>query len=285
MALDTTTILIAALVVMMIVVAYLEMKYLRKSARERRMKAAKETTDVPDEAHNALVTTKAIAAALEADGIRSDEVSSLLKEAQMAYNRRNFRVAIELTQRTKSMLMDLKKKQASQGDLAKLGSLPTSGSNEVTTKERLQKEFPPNLTQARFALGVAESSIAEGRNAARDVSQAEGFLSDAKSRFDAEDYSTALHLARLAQRSAAGEKVEAEVPAPVAKPTTAASAAVPAPPSSTAACASCGAALKPDDAFCRECGTPVGPKRCPACGAPLVGDDVFCRKCGTRIAS
>lgn len=287
----TTTIIVVVLVVVMIVVTWIELRVMRRRSRSRKERIAARPQELEDEAHNALVTTRAIAATMaERGGIQSDEVESLLREAQMAYNRRNYRVSIDLTKRVKDRLVSLRSQQAGQGDLARLNAAPPEpGSEEPTTKELLQKEYPPNLVQSRFALSVAESSIEARATEGRDVAQARALMVTARSRYDAQDYSGALTLARQAEKSAKGEPVVAAVPVAPA-----AASAPPAPPSPVppqaptaipvgTACPSCGASMKPDDAFCRKCGTRVVLTECPSCGASLLADDAFCRKCGTRL--
>ncbi|MBN1877443.1 MAG: zinc ribbon domain-containing protein [Anaerolineae bacterium] len=50
-----------------------------------------------------------------------------------------------------------------------------------------------------------------------------------------------------------------------------------------AACAKCGAALKPGAKFCAECGTRVEEKRyCIDCGAEIANNAKFCPACGTK---
>ncbi len=288
---DTTTVLIVALVFLMIAVMWLELRYMRKKSKARRLKAAKKPDELQDEAHNALLTTRAIVATVqERNGIQSEEVASLLREAQMAYDRRNYRVAVDLTSKAKDRLMSLKAEQGTKSEVAKLETLASSApAEEPTTKEVLQKDYPPNLIQSRFAISMAESSIEDGRSAGRDVSQAQTLLATAQARFDGKDYAGALSGARLAQRSALGQAVEVSPPAPPPSGPVPAPAATPATkPGPVAAalgsvCPSCGAPMKPDDAFCRKCGTRVVLTNCPSCGASLLADDVFCRKCGARI--
>ncbi len=286
---ETTTVIIVALVLVMIAVIWLELRYMRRKSKARRLRAARKPDELQDEAHNALLTTRAIVATVaERNGIHSEEVDSLLREAQMAYDRRNYRVAVDLTGKAKDRLMTLKAEQGTKSEVAKLDTLASAApSEETTTKEVLQKDYPPNLVQSRFAIAMAESSIEDGRNAGRDASQAQTLLATAKARFDAKDYAGALSGARLAQKSALGEAIEAPRPGP-----TPASAAPPAAPEAKpvpvavaigSACPSCGAPLKPDDVFCRKCGTRVVLSNCPSCGASLLADDVFCRKCGMRL--
>src|SRR3989304_5180104 len=116
---------------------------------------------MPDQAHNALITTKASASTLERGGIQSEEILSLLREAQMAYDRRNYRVVLDLTSQAKDRMLALKARQSAKGDLGKLeGIAAPEGTEETTTKELLQKEFPPNFAQARFTIGIAPKQIA-----------------------------------------------------------------------------------------------------------------------------
>lgn len=275
-AFDTLTIAILVVAILLAVLTFFELRFLRKSSKARRIRAARRLENLPDDAHNALLTTKAIQSALARGGVRSEEADALIREAQTAQERRNYRVVLELTSKAKERLMAAKAAQVMKGDLQKLESA-AQGTDEITTKEMLQKEFPPNLAPSKFAISLAASAIDSGRSAGRDVSQAEALLADARARFDARDYTGALATARLAQRSAEGQAVEMSAPSrPTGEPV-----AVPL----RATCPACGASLKEDDAFCRKCGTKVGPRPCPSCGADLLADDLFCRKCGARVAA
>lgn len=292
MDLDPMTTALVVLVILMIGVTWFELRYLRKSSKARRVRSAKRPDELSDDAHNAMVTTKAIVSTMEHAGIRSEDVDGLMREAQLALGRRNYRVAIDLTTRAKERLMTIKKERQAKGDLALVDNPPASGAEaEPTTKERLQKDFPPNMLQAKFSISVAESSIDVGRAAGRDVAQAQTLLADARSRYDAQDFGGALTVARNAERIARGEAASTVVsstspsPAPAAAPGPSAATASPAPMPIPAGskCSSCGAPMKEGDAFCRKCGAQVVLTACPTCGAPLLGDDIFCRKCGTRL--
>jgi RNA polymerase subunit RPABC4/transcription elongation factor Spt4 len=264
-------------VALAIVVAYFEMKFIHKKMKNRRVRSAKQDSSLPDEAHNAVVTAKAIAATLERQGVQSREVTSWIQEAEMAYQRGNYRVTKDLIGKAKERLLALKSAQASKGDIVKLEQLATvGGSEEVTTKEILTKEVPPNFPQSKFSIEVAGRAIEQARSSGRDIAQATELLEAAKGRFEAKDYDGALTMARLSTRSAEGKKVE--MPAMPSKrgPTTAIG--------SDRACPSCGAALRSDDMFCRKCGTRLVPSVCASCGASLLGDDSFCPKCGKPVS-
>src|SRR3990170_3124221 len=265
---DPFTIAMILMVVAILVIAFLEMKYVRKSMRARRVRAAKRVDEMPDQAHNALITTKAIASTLERGGIQSEEILSLLREAQMAYDRRNYRVVLDLTSQAKDRMLALKARQSAKGDLGKLeGIAAPEGTEETTTKELLQKEFPPNFAQARFTIEIARFAVDRAKADGRDLAEADRLLAQAQSRFDARDYTGALSVARQAQRVAEGvapsRTPAPQVAAPPAGTTTAA----------TLVCVSCGTALRPDDVFCRKCGTKVESPTCSTCGASLLPDD------------
>ena len=47
-------------------------------------------------------------------------------------------------------------------------------------------------------------------------------------------------------------------------------------------CDNCGAWLKADDKFCRECGT-AAYEYCPECNDVIEGEETFCTNCGMRV--
>ena len=272
---NDVTIAVALFVVAIVGVAILEMRFLRKRMKGRRIRTAKRDAELLDEAHNAIVTTKAIMSTMDRQGIRSQEASAWVREADVAQARRNYRVTIDLTGKAKDRLLSLKAAQSSRGDLAKLEKLgPNAGSDEPTTKELIQKEFPPNLVQSKFSIELAGTAITQGQEAGRDVGPASQLLETAKARFDGKDYAAALTIARQSKRSADGDVIEASIP--------------PSPgPSATVVgsrpCPTCGSSLQADDVFCRKCGTKLAPAACSSCGADLLPDDAFCRKCGKPL--
>jgi RNA polymerase subunit RPABC4/transcription elongation factor Spt4 len=273
---DEVTIGVILLIVALGVATYLETRYLRKKMKNRRVRTAKREDELQDNAHNAIITTKAIVSSLQRQGIRSEEADAWLQEAQTANARHNYRVAMDLTAKAKDRLLALKAAQASKGDLAKLDRLSVGGpADEMTTKEMLQKEIPPNMLQSKFSIEVAGTAVEQGRLNGRDVSQATELLEAAKTRFDAKDYAGALTIARQSKRAATGEHVDVPI-APSAPPSPRTSDGL--------ACPSCGASLAEDDAFCRKCGARVAPLACSSCGASLLSDDAYCPKCGTPVA-
>ncbi len=273
---DPTTIAVVLVgVALVIAVGFFEMRFLRKKMKTRRIREAKKDTELLDEAHNAVVTTKAIAATLERQGIRSPEVNEWIREAETAAGRRNYRVAKDLAGKAKDRLLVLKSEVASKGEVAKLEQLSAVRGDQTTTKERLHKEVAPNFPQSKFSIELAEGALATARAGGRDVAQATELFEAAKARFEAEDYDGALTMARLSKRASEGKKVEvpaARGPAPVAVITEGRS------------CPTCNAPLKEDDVFCRKCGTRLVPLECASCGEALLADDEFCAKCGARVS-
>ena len=273
---DQIIIAVVLFAVAMGILAFFEIRFLRKRMKGRRKRLGKRDDELADQAHNAVITTKAILSAMDRQGVRSGDASSMLREADMALARHNYRVVIDLTSKTRDRLMSAKAAQATRGDLAKLEQVATvGGSTDVTTKERIQKEFPPNLLQSKFSIELAGTAIETARTAGRGTDVATQLLDSAKARFDSQDYDGALRFARQSKRSADGEAIE--LPPAVAP-------AGPSMPAGDQSCPSCGASIRPDDVFCRKCGTRLGPGVCASCGAELLADDGFCRKCGTPFS-
>lgn len=273
---DAATVGLVVAVVAFALVGFFETRLLRKKRKNRRIRSPKGESDLPDESHNAIITTKAILSSLERQGARSEEAASWVREADVAHSQGHYRVALDLTRRAKERLLSVKAAQVKQGDIPKLEQLSVAGSgDEVTTKEVLQKEVPPNLLQSKFSIQMAQTAVEEARVAGRDIDQATQLLEAAQGRFEAKDYDAALTIARQSKRAAGGEKVSVSVPVRVVAPPTASPSVRP--------CPSCGASLRPDDSFCRKCGTRMAPTTCPSCGTSFLPDDSFCGKCGAPV--
>jgi ribosomal protein L40E len=268
---DSTLLLVVIVVIVLTVVTLLELRYFRAFMKRRQARV-----DLPDQAHNALLTSKAFANTLRTSGAVTSQVDDMIADAERAYERRNYRVTIDLSEKVKVLLKTEKARHDKIGDLARLQQVRGGASDEPTTKELLQKEHPPNYTQAKFTLSLAEERIAAARVAGRGTAPAEELLRTARASFDAEDYDEALKLAVKSRRTADGEAIpEAKAPVPPQ---------VEIPRPANRACASCGAELLVGDPFCRKCGVKVErPVACAKCGASLKPDDTFCRKCGTAI--
>ncbi len=274
MADDTQTIVLVAMAIALSVLGLFELRFLRKRRQHHETKE-----DLPDRAHNAVITVKAIADTLARGGVRSAEADGLVREAEDAIRERNFRVAIEFTEKAKSVLRTAKLKQHRQGDLSKIDSIRAKGeADEVTAKERLMKDLPPNYMQSKFSMSMARDEIAAATANGKDATEAESILARAQTSFDAKDYAAALREAVRARRSLE------EAPSAPTTPSSPPDASAVSAPATTRPCPSCGAPVPADDGFCRKCGVAMPkPRTCSSCGAPVADDDPFCRKCGTRV--
>ena len=261
------------IVFVMIVVIYLEFKYLRRKRIERERGKA---TNIDDQAHNALITTKAIASALGRTGVRSEEASSLIREAEASFRMGDGLHVIEVTAKARDALMKEKQRQQQLGDLAKMPepSAPPSES-EPTTKEALQEKLPKNYVPAKFMLDSARIAIDERRSRGKSVVEAERLLGLAQKSFDEKDYDASLKHGLQARKATEDIVAEVEVAAPVEVSVTVETEA--------RTCKSCGTQLKPDDSFCRKCGVKVEILVCRSCGTRAKEGDTFCRKCGVAL--
>src|SRR6266480_3496981 len=206
---DPTTIAVVLVgVALVIAVGFFEMRFLRKKMKTRRIREAKKDTELLDESHNAVVTTKAIAATLERQGIRSPEVNEWIREAETAAGRRNYRVAKDLAGKAKDRLLVLKSEVASKGEVAKLEQLSAVRGDQITTKERLHKEVAPNFPQSKFSIELAEGALATARAGGRDVAQATELFEAAKARLETEVHDGALSRSIASDRALKSEKVE-----------------------------------------------------------------------------
>lgn len=271
------------IVIFVIVAIYLELKFLR-----RKRMAKMDTASIADEAYNAVITTKAIASAMERGGIRSLEARELIRRAEMARASGDNRAALDYLANAKEVMMQEKKRHQEIGDLVKLPKTETAPAvPEETTKEKLQKELPKNYLQAKFMLTFAQKAIDERVSEGGEVSDATSLLAIAQKEFDGKDYDASLKHGVLARRAAEELIIEIKDTRSVT-PGAVTNSGVVIPPGveisvSTLKCRSCGAGLNLDDTFCRKCGVKVEMAVCPSCGTRPNTGDAFCRKCGVAL--
>ncbi len=266
---------ILAMVIVLAGVAFFEIRMMRSRRRKR-----EERGDLPDRAHNALLSVKAIAEALGRRGVRSIEADDLILEAERAFGSRNYRVASELADRAKAILRKEKVVYQAKGDLTKLETAKPSGATEPTTKEKITKDLPQNFMQAKFSMNLARGEVETVRGRGQNVKEADRLLGEAQATMDAADYTAALAQISRVRRSLEG-KAEAKPPTPPASTVP----PIPATVGKGGRCPSCGADVPIEDAFCRKCGAQVPRARaCPSCGAEVAAVDAFCRKCGAKAA-
>ncbi|UCD91849.1 MAG: zinc ribbon domain-containing protein [Methanobacteriota archaeon] len=289
MADDTTLMLIIVVAAIMIGVIIFEIFYIRSKRLKRRLKEGKHYVAKPtkgelrDDAHNALITGRAIARTLVRSGTPMGSIWDQLEEAEKAFERDEYKTTIDVVEKAKESMKYARLTHQKKGDVMKLESTapsPPPSEDEMLTKEFIQKKLPDNFMQAKFSLGVAQKQIEESKSAGVDVSAASSVLQDAEKAFENKDYTTALREAiRSKNMVGAGE----------AGPTTIA------PEEEVIEiteeqyknkCEGCGEFLSPEDSFCRKCGAKV-PKatECDDCGKTAEMEDKFCRECGKELPS
>src|SRR3989442_15327403 len=179
---NNALLIVLVILVVLAVVTLLELRFFR-SLMKRRMAR----TDLPDQAHNTLLTSKAIAETLRTSGIVSPQAEDAIRDAEVAYRRGNYRVAVELADRAKGLLKTAKARHEKLGDVSRLDTIRSTGSNQPTTKEMLQKGLPPNYPQGKFTISLAEERIATARAAGRDTAAAGSPPPTAPGRLGAKD--------------------------------------------------------------------------------------------------
>ncbi len=282
---DFTDLLIVAISAIFVVVIIGELLWLRNRRLKRRMAAGrsikKSKKTLRDDAHNALVTGRAIARTLERGGTSLVGAWSQLEEAQLAFDRENYRVCIELVEKAKDSMKASRLAVERKGDLAKLESTPSSsGEDEILTKEYITKELPENFMQAKFSLNLAKDQMEECREKAIDTEAAGLVLQDAERAFDGKDYTTALKLA-VRCKNLLGESESGLVTIPLEEEVIEITEE-----QLRNRCGGCGEFLVEGDSFCRKCGSKI-PKAvvCERCQKVAEMDDKFCRSCGAKLPS
>ncbi len=278
-------ILMVLVTTVFVIVIIAEILWLRKRRLERGMGTGRRTkkskSTLRDEAHNALITGRAIARTLERSGASMPGTWGELEEAQLAFDRGNYRVCIEIVDRAKESMKAERLAREKKGDLAKLeSSPPPSGKGEMLTKEFIAKELPENFMQAKFSLNLAKDQIEDCRKRAIDTEAAALVLRDAEKAFDGKDYATALKLAIRCKNLLGDAEGGLETIPPEEEVIEITEEQL------KNRCQGCGELFKEGDSFCRKCGAKI-PKaaECEECGKVADIDDKFCRGCGTELPS
>lgn len=280
---DETLVTVVAISVIFIVIVIGELVWLRN----RRMKKGLggggrvKKKSLRDDAHNALITGRAIARTLERGGTSMDPIMAQLEEAQMAFDRGNFRVCIDIVDQAKESMKTARLAAEKKGDLAKLDSSPPpAGGDEMLTKEIITKEMPENFIQAKFSLNLARDHMEQCRERAIDTEAAALVLQDAESAFEGKDYTTALKLAVRCKNLLATDDESLKTIPPEEEVIEITEEQL------KNRCTGCGEFLVEGDSFCRKCGARI-PKaaECEKCGEVADIEDKFCRKCGAELPS
>ena len=101
--------------VIAIAVVYFEYKLLR---RKKEKEVRVDTYE--DQAHNAIISTRAISSTLARGGVRSREADDLLRKAEAARREGEHRVAMDYAASAKTALLKEKQRQKNLGDIVRL---------------------------------------------------------------------------------------------------------------------------------------------------------------------
>ena len=250
-----------------------------------RLRRAPKGESLSDKAHNLISTTESISSTLAGQGVNTTEANSIIANAKKFERIGDYSSAIERAEAAKLALIRAKRER-------EVGATPapavkqTAAESEPMEEEQVEEDvvdlskLPKNYMQAKFMLSSAKDLL---DRKGITGGEAYDFYTEAKERFDAEDYSKALTLAIKAERLLDSDTVdligeeEAEEKAPSDEGDEEEVIEV-------MVCPECDAEVSGDDAFCRSCGEKLEfDTSCPGCDADIESDDKFCRKCGHKL--
>lgn len=260
--LDADIVLLAVLFVLLVLVLYFELRFMRSRNKEYVVKGV-----VKDEAYNCLATTKAIASSLKDKGRDTKEAEAIILHAEQSYRRNNFLAAKESALRAREIL--IKAPPVILGEPVKEVPLPEPNVEERHTVHDVKK-LEPNLIESRFIINACHDRLVEVEGSGKDLGEAKTHLALAEECYSDKRYNDALKegvkarkLLEEPQEAAKADIHLIKVPKPERK------------------CPQCQATITQEDQFCRKCGaTLVSSRTCANCQADLEAGDSFCPKCG-----
>lgn len=249
---DETTqliILFALLLVFIVVILILTRKYSKKPLR-RWLKSREDRVLKSDKAFNTLQAVKIISKNFEGQGIDVRSVKGIIEGAEVEMELKNYTSTIELAERAKALLIELKSKKDREEDKqpepkpheidAKDFEPSRKEGYEPTAKEMLHKKYPQNYFESKFTIGVAEEMLRNSKD--KDVtSEAKTLLEQSKYCFEIEDYAGALRYSAQCKKLLEGAGIEA-VREPIQKM------------KEKLECPKCKYESNEYDIFCRKCG-------------------------------
>jgi hypothetical protein len=271
------------LLVVFSVVAYFEIKYLKRKRVERAEAKAK-----VDDIYNQIITTRAVSNAIKGKGMNTKEADLAILEADTAFSRGNYTDAKASVERAKGLLRETKKDAP---------SAPTEVSTQQQIKEKLPekcevpfqetKKLPTNYLESKFMIGSVKDQVDAVARSGGDTSIAKDFLLLAEDAFARQDYTEALKDALKVKKALEGGQITIKEDAKANE-----KSSIEKVPSAVVVhahlskCAKCSTQLDPDDMFCPNCGAKVVRDiRCPRCANKVKVDDAYCRKCGLPLLS
>ncbi len=265
--LDADQIFLIALLVVLAIVIYLELRFMcsrNKEYIERMMDK--------DDAYNTIATTKAIAVSLKQKGRDIKEAELVIIQADNAYKRNNYIAARDSAKRAREILLNAPLLEVAAPKTAEPAPEGQPEEDHKTVHE--VKKLEPHMLESRFIINACRDGIESAEGSGKDVSKAKDVLARAEKCFEEKKYDEALREG-LKVRKMLGE--ETSEPEPVKD------AVIVKVPKPERKCAKCSAAIGNDDVFCRKCGAPFVVKRsCGYCRAELDDGDAFCPKCGRK---
>ncbi len=296
----TLTIALLILAVIMMVVAYVMLAFMRKS----KLKKLSEEADPKEDAYNQIQMLRGMVRMMKERNYNVGAVENMVAKAQKAYDMENYAECIEIVNNAKRMLTRIREETPVEDGLSPrvaeemkiIRKIEESSPKEAelpTPLHELEKDLPENFLQSKFEIRVVEGKLVDYEEG--ELKQAALlYLSRAKKAFDNEDYTEALRLAVKSNRiletgEIPEERMEPETHEVPVKPEPQSAGVVPIVEEEESEeeelhCPSCGAVVRPEDKFCWNCGTRLVFKYyCPNCGAEVSSEDKFCRQCGHRL--
>lgn len=194
-------ILLALLLVFVVVILILTRKYSKKPLR-RWLRSREDRILKSDKAFNTLQAVKIISKNFEGQGIDIRSVKGIIESAEVEMEFKNYTSAIELAERAKTLLIELKSKKDREEDkpaeskpheIDEKDFEPSAKeSYEPTAKEMLHRKYPPNFVESKFTMGVAEEMLRNSKD--KDITrEAKTLLEQSRHCFEIEDYGGALN--------------------------------------------------------------------------------------------
>ncbi|MHC1680172.1 MAG: zinc ribbon domain-containing protein [Methanomassiliicoccales archaeon] len=266
--LDANQIFLIALLVVLAIVVYLELRFMRSRNKEY----INQMMD-KDDAYNTIATTKAIATSLKQKGRDIKEAELVIIQADNSYKRNNYIAARDSAKRAREILMQAPILEVAAPKTTEPALEEKSEEDHKTVHE--VKKLEPHMLESRFIINACRGRIESAEGSGKDVSKAKDVLARAEKCFEDKKYDEALREG-LKVRKMLGEETS-ETVEPVKD------AVIVKVPRPEKKCERCSAGIGNDDVFCRKCGAPVVIKRsCAYCRADLDDGDAFCPKCGRK---
>jgi len=285
--------IIILLLIVMGIVLTIELAYilLKKKRRKEEMalfrKPSEPTEPLSDKAHNTIVTTESISAALARQGIDTSQADGLIQQAKKELALKEYSTAIDRAEAAKLVLLRAKR----EAGAAHQDQFPPSADPDKRPmnkslydepqnaggkrEEKSLDSLPTNYVQSKFMIStvgdlIDKKGITNG--------EAHTLYTAAVKFYDQGDYTRALSSAIKAERildSGTLTLIGEEKPSNIAQEVV----------EEVLVCPGCEAEISEEDVFCRECGQNLAAApECPGCSAEIAPSDRFCRKCGYKQA-